>query len=217
MKIREGVDFNLSEFEKEVKILPYSNVNLGMLDWADQILVATNRRRHTINQQMRTFYGYENELPQEGERIICKRNYWEDVLPNSALVNGTAGIISNITSKNIFFSKIHQSIDAISADFQPFDENDKFQHLIMDKNYFKIEVTSLSDKENYSVARSKDKYYIPKQFTYAYAITAHAAQGSEWENVVVLEESFPFDRVEHARWLYTACTRASNKLVLVRN
>ena len=35
MKIREGVDFNLSEFEKEVKILPYSNVNLGMLDWAD--------------------------------------------------------------------------------------------------------------------------------------------------------------------------------------
>jgi len=34
--------------------------------------------------------------------------------------------------------------------------------------------------------------------------------------VVVLEEQFPFDKNEHAKWLYTACTRASEKLVLVR-
>lgn len=38
----------------------------------------------------------------------------------------------------------------------------------------------------------------------------------EWNNVVVLEENFPFDKTEHARWLYTACTRSSEKLVLVR-
>jgi ATP-dependent exoDNAse (exonuclease V) alpha subunit len=52
--------------------------------------------------------------------------------------------------------------------------------------------------------------------TYGYAITCHAAQGSEWDKVLVIEESFPFDKTEHARWLYTACTRASDKLVLVR-
>ena len=35
-------------------------------------------------------------------------------------------------------------------------------------------------------------------------------------DVLVIEEKFPFDKMEHARWLYTAVTRASQKLVLVR-
>jgi len=34
--------------------------------------------------------------------------------------------------------------------------------------------------------------------------------------VLVLEERFPFEREEHARWLYTCVTRASERLVLVR-
>ena len=40
--------------------------------------------------------------------------------------------------------------------------------------------------------------------------------GSEWDKVLVIEERFPFDKEEHKRWLYTACTRAAKKLVLVR-
>ena len=57
---------------------------------------------------------------------------------------------------------------------------------------------------------------LPKQATYGYALTCHSAQGSEWNNVLVIEETFPFDKKEHARWLYTAATRASEKLVLVK-
>ena len=60
----------------------------------------------------------------------------------------------------------------------------------------------------------KDK--IPNQFTYGYAITCHKSQGSEWDNVLVIEEEFPFDKEEHRRWLYTACTRAAKKLVIIR-
>ena len=37
----------------------------------------------------------------------------------------------------------------------------------------------------------------------------------QFNKVLVVEESFPFDGIEHARWLYTACTRAVDKLVLV--
>ena len=33
---------------------------------------------------------------------------------------------------------------------------------------------------------------------------------------IVVLKKFPFNKVEHARWLYTACTRSSEKLVLVR-
>ena len=40
--------------------------------------------------------------------------------------------------------------------------------------------------------------------------------GSEWDKVLIYEEKFPFDKEEHKRWLYTACTRAAEKLVLVR-
>ena len=57
---------------------------------------------------------------------------------------------------------------------------------------------------------------VPLEFTYGYAITGHKSQGSEWPKVLVLEESFPFSKEEHARWLYTCCTRAENKLVLLR-
>jgi ATP-dependent exoDNAse (exonuclease V) alpha subunit len=57
---------------------------------------------------------------------------------------------------------------------------------------------------------------VPKQFTYGYAITCHKAQGSEFEKVLVVEEKFPFDKEEHARWLYTGCTRASEKLVIIQ-
>ena len=61
--------------------------------------------------------------------------------------------------------------------------------------------------------------YLPKDFNklkHAYMISIHKSQGSEFDRVTVVEETFPFDRTEHARWLYTACTRAAQKLVLVR-
>ena len=60
------------------------------------------------------------------------------------------------------------------------------------------------------------KHLLPYEFTYGYAITTHRAQGSEWDKVLVIEEKFPFNEEEHARWLYTAVTRASEKLVLIR-
>jgi exodeoxyribonuclease-5 len=62
----------------------------------------------------------------------------------------------------------------------------------------------------------KYKTSIPYSFTYGYAITCHKAQGSEWDNVLVIEEGFPFDKEEHKRWLYTAATRAAKKLVIIR-
>ena len=76
----------------------------------------------------------------------------------------------------------------------------------------------LDYKVAYQLGKLKQKYgeLRPREFTFAYAITCHTAQGSEWDKVLVLEEDFPFNRTEHARWLYTACTRASEKLVLIK-
>jgi exodeoxyribonuclease-5 len=53
------------------------------------------------------------------------------------------------------------------------------------------------------------------RFAYGYALTVHKSQGSEWPRVVVVDESGAF-REHPAQWLYTAVTRASKNLVLVR-
>lgn len=215
MKIRNK-EFISFEKGKEVQILNSSELNFGMLDWADQILVATNKTRHSINQQMRHFYGFEG-MPQEGEKIICKRNYWDTVLPDSALVNGTTGIISKVRNQSIFYPyPASRKIENIIADFQPFGGENVFSDLIMDKQYLNSESCCFSNEENYKLSK-KCKEILPKQFTYAYAITVHSAQGSEWDKVVVLEEKFPYETIEHARWAYTACTRASEKLVIVKD
>ena len=65
-------------------------------------------------------------------------------------------------------------------------------------------------------ARCKLHFHRAYEFAYAYAITCHKAQGSEWNQVLVFEEWFPNVAEEHKRWLYTAATRASEKLVIIK-
>lgn len=53
------------------------------------------------------------------------------------------------------------------------------------------------------------------EFDYGYALTVHKAQGSQWNNVVLFDESWAF-RDSRERWLYTAITRAAETLIIVR-
>ena len=52
------------------------------------------------------------------------------------------------------------------------------------------------------------------RFEFAYAVTCHKAQGSEYDFVVVLDESGYFE--DGKQWLYTAVTRAKKRLIVVR-
>ena len=75
----------------------------------------------------------------------------------------------------------------------------------------------LDNKTIYRLMRSRRyAHLVPMEFTYGYCITCHKAQGSQFNKVLVIEEGFPFNKEEHARWLYTACTRSVEKLVIVR-
>jgi len=53
-----------------------------------------------------------------------------------------------------------------------------------------------------------------QEFDYGYALTVHKAQGSQWDNLVLFDESFAF-REHKNRWLYTGITRAAQRLTLV--
>jgi exodeoxyribonuclease-5 len=53
------------------------------------------------------------------------------------------------------------------------------------------------------------------EFDFGYVLTVHKAQGSQWDDIVLFDESFAF-REHRARWLYTGITRAATRLTLVR-
>jgi exodeoxyribonuclease-5 len=63
-----------------------------------------------------------------------------------------------------------------------------------------------------------DRRVLPKdsKFTlwdWAYAITAHKSQGSQWRTVAVYDETHP--EWDTKRWRYTAATRASERLIWI--
>ena len=221
MKIRnqEPIDYFNGN---EVKIIPYSDLNTGVLQWGDQILTATNAKRQAINNQMRALQGRTGE-PVDGDKIICLRNYWDDLsLNGDALINGTIGILQNSfqTWRKIpsFIQSDIKKFDVLVGDLVVPETKDIYQMTEMDRQMIITGEKCCDWRLSYKLGKLRPKYgeIVPKEFTYAYAVTVHKAQGSSWPNVVVLEESFPFNKIEHARWLYTACTRAEKKLVLIR-
>ena len=62
-----------------------------------------------------------------------------------------------------------------------------------------------------------DKYYNALQIKYAYAVTCHKAQGGQWAHVYVDQGYMTDDMLtpDYIHWLYTAFTRATEKLFLV--
>ena len=217
MKIRHGESISYSK-GSDVIVLPKKELNTGMLQWADQILVGTNAARISINNQMRELLG-RGKSPEESDKVICLRNYWDNFAVNDdPLVNGTIGYISNVYET---FNKTpswagNQIIKVLHADFIS-DSGADFGPLQMDEKQILTGERCLDYRTIYRLmANWRTQHLVPMEFTYAYAITTHKSQGSSWPNVLVMEEKFPFEKEEHARWLYTACTRAENKLVLVR-
>ena len=220
MKIRNGEDIPFMH-GKEVIVAPKAELVTGHLTWADIIICATNKTRHNMNRQKRELLGYSGVL-QTGERIIVKRNYWEDCDEDgNALVNGTVGTVANPYESFVripsYIKNDRRDLPLIGCIFTP-DGGKSFDTFEIDKDYLLKEEPCVDWRVSYQLGKLKPKIgdILPKQATYGYALTCHAAQGSEFDKVLVIEESFPFDKTEHQRWLYTAATRAAEKLVLVR-
>lgn len=217
MAIRNGKSIQYNQ-GTEVHIVHNEEIVSGMYDWADQILCATNNKRQEINNYMRKAIGRGDD-PETGDKIIACRNQWEimDTLENNALVNGTIGTI------NINFSGVQSypladfpQVPILKVDIQTEHEG-VFENVLIDQCALKTGKKFLTPQQEYRLYKNPScRALEPVELNYGYAITGHRAQGSEWEKVMVFEERFPFDAEEHARWLYTACTRASEKLLLVR-
>lgn len=221
MDIRVGKPLN-HFIGKEVQILDKEELTTGMLQWADQVICATNATRVALNNQMRNLLGRGNN-PEDGDKIICLRNYWDVFSEDGApLVNGTIGTIENSFTSFLKIPAYITSgrigkIDTVIGNFKSDDGVTNFSNLTMDKKMILEGEPTLNFKENFKLSKNKNYMNsIPLSFTYGYAITGWKAQGSEWDNVLVIEEDFPYDKEEHKKFLYTCATRAIKKLVIIR-
>lgn len=199
---------------EEVNIVRKRDTVDGMLTWADQILCGKNNTRYQLNSYFRKMkWGDDvDNAPLIGDKIICRKNNWDKLnRVGDAIVNGTIGTLDSFyTTDNPWLGK------KCIINFLPdkYDERDEdkdilFRDILIDWKLLTTNEPTVT-KENF---RMFPKWLRPEQFEYGYAITTHKAQGSEYDKVLVFEEMLK--ATDHARWLYTACTRASKRLTLV--
>lgn len=223
MDVRLGNPLPKEYKGNNVQIYGSNDLTGGMLLWADQVICATNATRLELNNSIRELKGLSGE-PQVGDKVICLQNNWDIYDDDSnALVNGTIGYITDIEPGahpvNPYFHIRSNKIPFYEIDIET-DEKTHFNCLEADKNMFFSDEPYLSTFDSSRIKRNKicqERGIVPPDlFTFGYVITCHKAQGSSWANVLLIEEGHPFNEYEHRRWLYTAITRAEQKLVIIR-
>ena len=221
MWIRDGKALkDFPHLGEQVKIFSPKEVVSGMYNWADQTLCATNNTRNYINNFVREQKGLSKE-PAVGDKVISLHNHWDYFSHNGtwALTNGAIGTIANIRKQEIYVPR-YISNNPIKYMFSDIvlDDLDQFTQTPIDYLALTTGEPALNAKQHYLWRRNtRITISPPFDFSYAYAITCHKAQGSEWDKVLVFEEGFPYNVEEHKRWLYTAITRAKEKVVAIRS
>lgn len=216
--IREGKSINsFQASNQQVMILNRGQLTEGHYLWADQILCAKNDTRNSLNLQMRNILKYPEE-PTINDKIISLRNHWDEVSNlENPLTNGCIGVLSEYEKKQIWLPQYiyKEPLTILVANFN-IDDLESFNSITIDYNQLLTGNKTITSRQEYLMNKNKQCPNAPYDFAYAYAITVWKAQGSEFGKVLLFEENFPFDRLEHQKYLYTGVTRASEKLVLVR-
>lgn len=219
MWIRDGKsikDFPCSN--QQVMIIKPQDIVTGMYTWADQVICSTNAKRVEINNLMRQLMGF-NTLPQIGDKVISLRNHWDYLSQtgNWALTNGSIGTIESFGLNEIWVPRYIKSggpITYMATDIR-LEDGDMFKDTPIDYNGLVTGTPTLDARQVYQLNKNKMTPDAPFDFTYAYAITGHKSQGSEWGKVLMIEEGFPYSKEEHIKAMYTEATRAQEKLAVV--
>lgn len=150
----------------------------------DQIICAYNKTRVKVNRIVREILGYNENWPVENDRIMCLKNNKE-----KGLFNGMQGGITKMYGK-----KPKNKIEFYA-------NNTNFEVRFDPKQF---------NAEKYEIGHDKNG---PIPFDYAYCITCHRSQGSEYNKVMVLEQKC--QAWSHIRWAYTAASRAKESVIWV--
>jgi exodeoxyribonuclease-5 len=158
---------------------------------ADQVLVGRNATRRAYNRRLRQRRGLAGALPLAGDKLVCLRNN-----RRKGLFNGALWMVKEAPSLRR---------DIIRMQLRPDDT--------VGARGVRVSVRA----ECFTGAIEELEWPLRKrydEFDYGYVLTVHKAQGSQWDDVVLFDESFAFQD-SRQRWLYTGVTRAAKRLTVV--
>ena len=206
------------------------------------ILCRSNKRANVYNEGIRRRILYREEELSRGDMLMIVKNnyYWREQLGKEDktllekldfIANGDMAEIIRVHGTEEMYGFRFADVTLSLIDYEDCEIDVKIM-----LNTLTSESPSLTREENerlfnavwedYPEIRSKRKrmeeirknpYYNALQVKYGYAVTCHKAQGGEWRRVFIDQGYIGEDMIspDYYRWLYTAFTRASEKLHLV--
>lgn len=190
MQVRAGEPLKVGDYG-ESRVIRREQLGASIVTRADQLLVGTNRSRRAFNRRMRELLGFGHPMPEVGEKLVCLRND-----KKKGLLNGGTFMVEALHPMK--GQKLRMSVAPEE------DRGRKPTRISVLPAFFEAAGDDLAPAER----RDSD------EFDYGYALTVHKAQGSQWDAVVLFDESHAFREHRH-RWLYTGVTRAAERLVVV--
>ena len=240
IKLKEFTDICNVQGEELIEAIESSYNKAGVDETI--ILCRSNKRANVYNEGIRRRILYREEELSRGDMLmIVKNNYfWREQLGKEDktilekldfIANGDMAEIIRVHGTEEMYGFRFADVTLSLIDYEDCEIDVK---IMLDT--LTSESPSLTREENeklftavwedYPEIRSKRKrmeeirknpYYNALQVKYGYAVTCHKAQGGEWKRVFIDQGYLSEDMVnpDYYRWLYTAFTRASEKLHLV--
>ncbi|MEM9838432.1 MAG: AAA family ATPase [Pseudomonadota bacterium] len=189
MQIRNGGLPDYGDYD-DARVISKGDVDPDNVLSADQVLVGTNRTRQRYNGRLREHQDFDGDEPCVGERLVCLRNN-----KSKGLLNGSMWTVAQRNGRKR---------GMIRLDLYPEDGGRKARVSVLPE-FFTGDAANLP----WPKRRNSD------EFDFGYALTVHKAQGSQWDDVMLFDESYAF-REHRTAWLYTGVTRAAQSLTIVR-
>jgi ATP-dependent exoDNAse (exonuclease V) alpha subunit len=158
---------------------------------ADQILVGRNATRRAYNARLRQRRGFADALPMAGDKLVCLRNN-----RRKGLFNGALWIVDERPKSRRQIIRMRLKPDE--------GWGERMVKVSVRPECF----TGAIEQLDWPARKRYD------EFDFGYVLTVHKAQGSQWDDVVLFDESGAFSE-NRDRWLYTGVTRAAKRLTVV--
>lgn len=198
------------------------------------LIVRSNKRANDYNQQIRMqIRGQENTISAGDYIMVVKNNYFwlEETSQAGFIANGDICEVLRISSTKEIYGFSFAEVTLRMIDYPtmiPFETVLLLDTLISESPSLTFEESNKlyhAVKEDYAdepskykqlLAIKKNPYFNALQIKFSYAITCHKSQGGQWKTVFVEQPYLPEGvSKEYYRWLYTAITRAQEKLYLI--
>jgi len=202
---RQGKDLKVGDYGEGVRVIRRRDDNVTLdLDRDAMVLCGTHKTRWKLTKKIRQALGITETGPMADEPLLVCRNSKK----HPGLVNGS--ILRNIGDHgDLQNGNARITLDVIDDDADGLQYQLTCAQPIFEEHVFR--------QQNSYSAPTKAAYAAKAQcehLDFGHVLTVHKSQGSEWDDVVVHDESGVF-RDQGSRWLYTGITRAAKDLTVV--